>query len=292
MKKALLLSALLFALNNKSQVFTAGSTLASYHDIAPDSLMWYRTYPAVFFTYSLNIFGTPGYEFMFKSVGSVSSGGSQAYIRIEPLRSDIDVSIGRIDSVWCPGCGMGGSELYENVAKPLMAGDTINSSNAIWSNNFAYLTDHTGAQGANRNVNDFVGGDKYVGLRYMETGEYGPIEHYGWVWVNCPSEDSCYVKAYASAARLTGISKNQKADIKIYPNPTRDAFIIEKPYENGLNRLSVQVTDLSGRGIPFYAWTNENGDFQVSLSTISSGLYFVTYEMNGKRSTHRLTKME
>jgi hypothetical protein len=291
MKKLLFFIGTTIALSQNAQVVTAGSTLANYYDVTPDSLLWYRSYPSVFFTYSINVFNSAGYEYMFKSVGSVSSGGSQAYIRIESLRPDMYMLQGRIDSVWCPGCGMGGQWNYRKVAKPLLAGDTINSPTAVWDNTYLYLTEHSGYQGANWNINDFVGGDKYIGLQFRELGNYGTDDRYGWVWVNCISEDSCYVKGYASQARTTGIAENSAGNMRTYPNPVNETFYIENTGGQNFELLSLNITDLYGKHIPFVALF-KNDKVELRLVGAANGMYLVNYEKDGLRYTSKIIKAQ
>src|SRR4051812_25074380 len=128
MKKLLL--PILFGsyLQVSSQAYTAGTPYSNYHDIVPDSLLTYQYYPSVYRTYSLNIFGSTGPELEFTSIGSVSSGGSQAQIKIRTINPDVSIRFGRWDSVWVPGSQ---SWYVTKVAKALLSGEQINAANAI-----------------------------------------------------------------------------------------------------------------------------------------------------------------
>src|SRR6476620_2188715 len=97
--------------------------------------------------------------------------------------------MGRLDSVYAPGSS---SWVVTKIAKPLSAGDQVNAGAAMWDNSMLYLTDHSGHNGGNKNVNDWVAGDKYLALKYQS----GATITYGWLRVQCPSEDSCYVKDF------------------------------------------------------------------------------------------------
>ncbi|MCW3075644.1 MAG: hypothetical protein JWO32_253 [Bacteroidetes bacterium] len=186
MKKLIFSAFILSFFKISSQSYTAGTQYPGYVNIT-DTLLNYKTSPFTQETYSIDVFGSVATDIEFMARGSVSSGGSQAFIRVTSLNPNVYISLGRIDSVFVPA-----SSNYNvtNIAKPLNAGNVINSAGAVWDNTTLYLTDHSGSGGGNKNVNDFVGGDKYIGLKFVSPG----ANSYGWIRVSCISQDSCTLK--------------------------------------------------------------------------------------------------
>jgi hypothetical protein len=287
MKKLILCITLLISVNVKSQYFIAGTHYSNYSDVSPDTLLNYVNYPFTNETYTVNVFGN-GPEFQLTARGSVSSGGSQAFIRIETLYQDVYVRFGRWDSVYVP------ATLNYNVtkiAKPLLAGDTINSANAVWMQGDLYLTDHTGSGGGNKNVNDFIGGIKFIGLKFIDTDHYNATS-YGWIRVNCISKDSCYVTEYSRGASATGLTEQKLSDhLQVYPNPMCSTFYIRAVDTRNIELTSLRITDLCGQEVAFTARPVANG-IQVLLNeNLPSGCYFLQMKESGKTNTKKITKM-
>jgi hypothetical protein len=280
MKKLLLPVLLVLSQFSNSQSYTAGTHYNHYHDVFPDSLLYYTVAPYSHKTYSLNIFGT-GNDIMLTAHGAVSSGGSGAYINVTSLNPDVYIRFGRWDSVWVPG---NSNWNVTKVAKPLMSGDVINAAGAMWDNTMLYLTDQSGSGGGNKNVRDFVGGDKFIGLKFININNYNNAE-YGWIWVRCGSMDSCYVKEYSRNSLPVGINEIERYTGSIYPNPVTDHF-----YVSGVvDRSSFTLTDVSGRNIPVTSAVEGNG-LRVSLQNVSTGIYFLRYNTDSNEVTKKIVK--
>jgi hypothetical protein len=282
MKKLLLSTLLTFSLYSQCQVFTAGTHYSNYYDIVPDTLLNYVNYPFTNETYSLTIFGSSNPELAFTARGSVSSGGSQAFIRLTTLHQYVYIRFGRWDSVYVPGSQ---SWNVTKIAKPLTAGDTINASGAIWEQGDLYLTDHTGSQGGNKNVNDFVGGDKYIGLKFIDIDNYNAI-NYGWIWVKCIGEDSCYVKEYSRSASVTGLNATGKEnDLQIFPNPIQEYF-----YLQNVDYTGIRITDILGVDVPFTIRNYSDKTQILVKSDLPAGYYFLQVKIEDKVVVKKLTK--
>lgn len=76
---------------------------------------------------------------------------------------------------------------------------------------------------------------------------------------------------------VTGINKNNKEGIKLYPNPANDVLTINDHGFDGNTKLVV-VTDISGRMVQEFALTQSLQN--VDLSAISEGIYTVSIRSN------------
>jgi hypothetical protein len=289
MKKTVLMLLLANCAFIKGQNYYAGTNYSNHHDVFPDSLMNYVAYPFTNETYSLDVFGSSAPDVYFTARGSVSSGGSQAYISIKSMQPDVYIRFGRWDSVWVPGSS---SWRVSKVAKPLSSGDVINAPGAIWDNGELFLTNNSGSQGGNVSINDFVGGDKYIGLKYVEKDyNYNDVNHYGWIWVRCTTEDSCYVKEYSSTFKvIAGLMKESREKIGLYPNPSGNKFYLSNTGTLPFEKESLKVLDLLGKEVACLVNT-AGDDLQVVLpSDTPRGCYFVQFSADGQLQTRKLMK--
>jgi hypothetical protein len=240
-------------------------------DIIPDQLLKYTVTPYTNQTYSLTVFSTTQPDLEFTAHGSVSSGGSSAYIKVTSLNPNLYISFGRWDSVYVPG---GPSWNITKVARPLTLGEQINAAGSIWENTTLFLTDHSGSGGGNKNVNDWIGGDKFLGLKYVN----GANTTYGWIRVQCTDEDSCYVKEYSYAPITTAIKEQVKDDITVYPNPASSAiYVVLGKNEHDLR--SLKLSDALGREVKAN-YEVKDGKIKIELDkNIPEGCYFLQYKL-------------
>jgi hypothetical protein len=252
-----------------SQTFTAGTMYPQYTDINPDQLMYYVYFPYIHLDYNIDMFSPAGDEIQVTSDGASSSGGSSAYINIKCLSPDVYVSMGRLDSVYD---STSTSWLVTKVAKPLNAGDPINSSGAVWVNAMQYISDHSASFGWMKDVNDWIGGDKYVGVKYMGTAG----TWYGWIRLQCFKKDSCYVKDFSSAMTGVGVGEIAGEQMTVYPNPVKDAIYLDKTDAAAFDVNKLRLTDLAGREIKF---NTEIAVDRVKLVTaeLADGCYLLNY---------------
>ncbi|MFL5764382.1 MAG: T9SS type A sorting domain-containing protein [Bacteroidia bacterium] len=272
-------SLLIFTL--KAQVYTAGTVYTQYADIAPDKLITYQATPYTHMIYDLNIFGDSTSDIEFIAHGAVSSGGAAAYLAVIPLDSNLSIRFGRFDSVFVPATS---SWYITKVAKPLNNGDAINGTSALWDDTLLYMTDHSGSGGGNKNVNDFIGGDRYVGLWYQN----GASSWYGWIRVNCITQDSVYIKDYSYALGSVDISEKTEPVIQVYPNPANDLIRLEASGP-ALDQEMIRLTDLSGAEVPADISRTRTG-FQISLAALSPGVYLLSYHSSDSVITKKIIK--
>ncbi|MGZ4054858.1 MAG: T9SS type A sorting domain-containing protein [Bacteroidia bacterium] len=250
MKKILLPLLLLSCLKANSQVYTAGTMYSAYTDITPDTLLYYTVYPYTNKSIGFNLFDDPSDDFKIIASGSVSPGGTIASINLLSTNPHVSFRFGRMDSVYIPAYSFWG---ITKVAKPLNAGDQINPPSATWDT-LLYLTDHTGYGGGNKNVNDWVGGDKYIGFKY----DNGSTLTYGWMRVQCISKDSCYIKDYSYVPASLEIPNIEQAELKIFPNPVHDIFYLKNINAEALDISQIKIEDIYGKEIKFSYEINKN----------------------------------
>jgi hypothetical protein len=283
--KNLILSFLLGAfLKTGAQIYNAGTMFSIYYDITPDTLLNYVSTPYTNETFSLNLFGDASNDIELSAHGAVSSGGSSDYLRVRSLNPNVFIMFGRWDSVFVIADS---NWDITKVAKPLNYGDPINPLNAVWESSTLYLTDHSGHGGGNKNVNDWIGGDKYLALKY--TGQSPP--NYGWLRVRCTTEDSCYVKDLShtpvtTGTIATGISETSPSETMVWPNPSTGIFYLKNIDISSFDESRLRLTDLIGRNVEF-AFEVKEGDIKIEISS-ARGCYFLHYFSEGSRLTKKL----
>jgi hypothetical protein len=280
MKYFLLPFFIAFFLKFNGQVYTAGSFLTSYTDINPDVTIKYVVTPYTNVTYSVNMFGGSQYDLEFTAHGSVSSSGSSAYIKVTSLDSNVFIGFGRWDSVYVPG---GPNWNVTKIAKPLLFGEQINAPGIIWDNTVLYFTDHSGSGGGNKNVNDWIGNDKYLGLKFQN----GNMTAYGWIRVQCISEDTCMIKEFSASQITTAIKEYQKDNSKIYPNPVSNVIYIDIS-ESEISDL--KLSDALGREMKLNAEFRDR-KIRIDLDkNLPEGCYFLQYKTDGISHVRKLVK--
>ncbi|MDF2438794.1 MAG: Secretion system C-terminal sorting domain [Bacteroidota bacterium] len=269
--KKFLLPVLLFTTGHiNAQSVLAGYQYPNYTDINPDTLLNYTITPYTHEVYGINMFGDAANDVEFVAQGSISSGGSSAYISVTSLNPNVSIAFGRIDSVYAPGSL---SWDVTNVAKFFATGEQIDATNTVWNNTTLYLTDHSAHQGASKNVNDWVGGDKHVGLKYQNGGNIS----YGWIKVRCVAQDSCYIKEFSAAPAVVGIKERSMEHVFVYPNPVSDMFFLKDIDAPSFNIMNLKLKDVCGKEIEFSAETFNN-DVRIDLdSDTAPGCYFLEY---------------
>jgi hypothetical protein len=140
-----------------------------------------------------------------------------------------------------------------------------------WDNSMQYIEDHSASFGWTKNINDWTGGDRYVGLRYLN----GANTWYGWIRLNCFKQDSCYVKDFSSVMATVGISEVAGLRTNLYPNPAKDIFYIDID-PAFFKKENITLTDLSGRALPF-SLRSEGDRIAVRPENLPAGCYLIRY---------------
>ena len=284
MKKILLPLLLASCLNVYSQVYNAGTMFPVYYDINPDTLLNYTLVPYTNETYDLDLFAPASNDIELKAFGAASSGGSGAYISATSLNPNVYIRFGRLDSVYVTGSS---NWDVTKVAAPLNMGDPINPGNAVWDNGTLYLTDHSGHSGGNKNVNDWIGGDKYLGLKYQN----GSTITYGWIRVRCKTEDSCYVKDFSYSTIAIGIQEIRNAEVLVYPNPANSVFFLKGISINVFDISRLKVQDMYGKEVAFTS-EMKGDEIKINLDhNLSVGCYLLQYFSNDYTISKKLIKL-
>ncbi|MGZ4098868.1 MAG: T9SS type A sorting domain-containing protein [Bacteroidia bacterium] len=282
MKKLLVISILIGSyFNVKSQTYSAGTIFPGYFDINPDTLLNYVTYPYTNETYSINMFGNSQNDIEFTANGAVSSGGYSQYIKVTSLNPNVFISFGRWDSVFVTA---NSNWNVTKVAKPLNFGDPINPMNVVWDNTVLYLTDHSGSGGGIKNVNDWVGGDKYIGLKYLNGGSTG----YGWIRVRCKTADSCYIKDVSYTTLSTGINEIKQTETLAYPNPANNGFYLKDINMSTFDIKNVSLKNSYGNEVRFVHEIQGNNVKINPDKSLPEGCYILQYVSGENRYSGKL----
>lgn len=254
----------LFILGSKAQIYQAGTIYPNYFDVNPDSTLDRNNYSYKKEIYNLNMFGGAGDEIKLEAFSGGGLGGGNYYIKINALKSDIYFSFGRWDSVY----NSWSSYWYvSKIAKPLSAGDSINSFLAKWDSTTQYITQNSGSAGTYENVLDWVNkGDLYVGVKYSD----GVSTEYGWIRLNCPSTNSCVVKDFSSTKNFASINELKDEIKAIYPNPFSSEIHL-----SGTKYKKNQVLDCLGREMKFLLETSSNETKINFNNEMPSGIYYL-----------------
>jgi hypothetical protein len=279
MKKFLLFSLAAFFSNAAhAQVFQAGIALANYTDIIPDQLMRYVFNPFTHQVYDLKVFGNSP-DIQFTSHGSSSPGGSIAYISIRVLNPDVYIRFGRLDSTYD---STSSSWLITKVAKPLGVGEVINAPGAVWEDSMLYITDHSASFGWSKNVNDWIGGERFVGLKYSN----GSVLAYAWVRLQCIDKDSCYVKDFSSTGFLTGVEEASGSSLIIYPVPVKEKLMVCFHPDAA---AEICVFDIAGNCLFRKAAVGSLQE-EIDLTDLPGGMYFLQVKTEQRILNRKIIK--
>jgi hypothetical protein len=271
-KKLLLSLVMAVSLNCQSQSYTAGTMFSGYVNYNPDTLLWYTIAPASNNTVFINLFGDSSNDIELRANAGSSPGGTSAAINIISHNPSVYMRFGRLDSVFIPQYSFWD---VTKVAKPLSMGELIDPPGAIWEDTMLYLTDHSSWGGGFKNVDDFVGGEKFIALKYM----IGSAVSYAWIKMNFLSKDSAYVMEYSFMEGFIGITEQAfNNNVCIYPNPSSGSFILNTSFIPDFNKSNLMITDLYGREI-IYSESASNNETRISLeNSVGAGCYILYYK--------------
>lgn len=174
----------------QAQVDKAGDTFAGYKDITPDTLLDFPG-PNGYIRYFIDLNGDAISDLKIESFRMLSGPMDAKDISVVPLDTHVYVRFGRVDSVYILAIN---NWQKSPIAKPLIYGDSINSFVSVWKNSSLYMTRNTMYLNTLIKPMDWVSAnDLYIGIRHNMPG----WTIYGWIRVNCPNSDGCYLKDYS-----------------------------------------------------------------------------------------------
>lgn len=119
-------------------------------------------------------------------------------------------------------------------------------------------------------------------LEVSEIGNYAlQIEKFG-----CKATTSV-VKISVETILAVG-EENPNFNIKVYPNPTEEKIFVSIPTQINIP-IDVKMTDISGKLINNYDFSASNSQF-IDLKSFQTGVYFLIFEMQGKRVVKKVIK--
>lgn len=276
MKIVLAVFLLIVSFNSHSQVYNAGYMLPAYFDVNPDTLINYGPCSSSISTtesYYFDVNGDSQNDFQIKALCAIGLGGSNRYITITSLNPGSYIRFGRLDSVYDGGTAWW---WVTKISQPLQYGDSINSTISKWDSTGLYFTDNSSTLGTFKYVTDWVDTtDKYIGIKYQDTTD----TIYGWIRVNCPYLNNCYIKDYSLAGGGLGIKDFELNSTNIYPNPTIGKFVVQ----TDLKITVIEIYNVLGEQIAISDKQTANSTVSpnglslmpVDLSSQPEGIYFV-----------------
>ena len=80
------------------------------------------------------------------------------------------------------------------------------------------------------------------------------------------------------------------SDILLFPNPASQLLTLEIPSNYRIG--SIEILDMQGRTIHVQAYNSSNGKYQIPVSEISNGIYFISINTDQGNITKRFVKSE
>ena len=86
---------------------------------------------------------------------------------------------------------------------------------------------------------------------------------------------------------ISSVGSNEKADIKIYPNPVYDELFIER--ETYYSESDILLSDLYGKTVKVFK--TKNKQTRVDISGLPPGIYFISISDNKSSITKKIIKL-
>jgi Flp pilus assembly pilin Flp len=104
---------------------------------------------------------------------------------------------------------------------------------------------------------------------------------------NGTGTDAGHVRVYGAGSLLTISQPISLNEISIYPNPTSGKLTIE----NGqLIIKNIEITDITGKTIINYQLSIDNYQFEIDLSGLNNGIYFISIQTDNEIFTSKIIK--
>jgi len=126
-------------------------------------------------------------------------------------------------------------------------------------------------QWINCDDNTAINGENNKSFTPFNTGNFGVII----------ADDICKDTSECVYIIGTSIDDSYNSDIKIYPNPTNNNFIVDFSSTNA-NITSISIVDVSGKKLGIYAKNLTDKTIKIDVENINIGLYFVKIKIYDK----------
>lgn len=101
----------------------------------------------------------------------------------------------------------------------------------------------------------------------------------------CRDTSNCII-----VTNCVGFETLSSSDISLYPNPASQLLTMEIPSNYRIS--SIEILDMQGRTIHVQAYNSSKGNYQVPISEISNGIYFISICTDQGNITKRFVKSE
>ncbi|TVR77502.1 MAG: T9SS C-terminal target domain-containing protein [Chitinophagaceae bacterium] len=115
-------------------------------------------------------------------------------------------------------------------------------------------------------------------------GEYQVIYTVQSLTNDCFSRDT--IRIVVDNCTFIGEADFSESELKIYPNPASDYFIIEE--NSGESIKNIYISDIKGRVIESFALNNYFTEHTIQVNHLAPGEYFVITESSGKLQVSKL----
>lgn len=127
-----------------------------------------------------------------------------------------------------------------------------------------------------------IAGANQENLEVKEGGNYAlQIEKFG-----CKTTTNT-IKISVETILAVG-EENPNFDIEVYPNPVEERLFITIPAQIN-TPIDVKMTDISGKLMGNYDFSTSNNQF-IDLKSFQTGMYYLVFEMQGKRVVKKIIK--
>lgn len=200
--------------------------------------------------------------------------------RYKALVKRNDGCVNETDEISLKGCTSDESERFLLLNPPKITADKT----SFFSDGKALLS-FEGCSNVNIQwlKNDqVIAGANQENLEVKEGGNYAlQIEKFG-----CKTTTNT-IKISVETILAVG-EENPNFNIEVYPNPVEERLFISIPAQIN-TPINVKMTDISGKLISDYDFSTSNNQF-IDLKSFQTGMYYLVFEMQGKRVVKKIIK--
>lgn len=288
LKKVLLSVALFFCVFSagaqNSLVIDSSNTIIPLHDSILSSMV---NASCGNYQYVLDIDQNDSMDFKFTAVCYLGGMGSSYSIKLESadeayfaLDTNVTDTVGVFDStgtaVYSPG--------IVEMVKIYNYHDTLDGSDCnqqsqrnIVNRNLSYypsLCEHS-------SLDLWISGQHYIGFKKKINGVF----YYGWICVEVLDYNQIKLKSYSWNANLSALNESYIEPYRLYPNPLNDVLMVER---NKTGKAAFMIHNLQGKLV--LKGELQEGNNNILLNEISSGIYFFSLQEEGKTVREKLVK--